>query len=71
MSNERTQLIKENEILRKGIEAIQLIIDESLGVYGLYPNDSIITWDSLVMFDGGYENYIRDYLAATELADNA
>ncbi len=53
-------IVKENEILRKGIIAVRDLIEESNGVDGLHLNGDIAEWSTLLR-GGFYEDWLKDF----------
>lgn len=63
-------LREENEKLKRGLDAVDALISESLGVTGLHMNGDIAEWDSLL--EGGfYEDWLIDYSRALPLVNDA
>jgi hypothetical protein len=53
----------ENERLRRALDAVQALIDESQGVCGLHLNGDIATWDELLQ-GGRFEGWLLDFSIA-------
>lgn len=54
------RLEQENEVLRRGIDAVRALIDSSDGVTGLHLNGDVAPWCSLQ--DGGeYEAWLTEF----------
>ena len=59
------QIEAENERLRAGIKAVENLIGDSHGVYGLHLNGDLSPWDELLA-GGHYEGWLFDFSAALE-----
>jgi len=57
------ELIAERDALRKGLEAVAAVIDNSDGVNGLHLNGDLATWASL-RTGGRFESWLLDFDAA-------
>jgi hypothetical protein len=64
---ERDALIAENEGLRKGLNAVAALINESYGVSGLHLNGDIASWAEL-RTGGRFEDWLVDFDAAIDNA---
>ena len=62
------KLAVENEILRKGLRAVEALISDSHGVSGLHLNGDVAPWDELRM-DGAYSDWLADFDTAMDLID--
>ena len=51
--------------LRKGLEAVEQLIDDSVGVAGLHKNGDVAPWDEL-RTGGRFEEWLNDFDAALE-----
>ena len=56
-------LIAENEALRKGLDAVVALINESHGVSGLHLNGNIAPWEEL-RTGGRFDDWLSDFDAA-------
>ena len=53
----------ENEALRKGLDAVQELINHSNGVTGLHLNGAVAPWEELLA-GGRFEEWLVDFSAA-------
>jgi hypothetical protein len=61
--------IKQAERMKKGLEAVATLIDESRGVEGLHLNGDIAPWDEL-RTGGRFETWLLDFDNALKEADH-
>jgi len=59
----REMLERENEALRKGLDAVVALINESHGVSGLHLNGDIAPWGEL-RTGGSFDEWLSDFDAA-------
>jgi hypothetical protein len=60
LERERDALIAKNEALRKGLNAVAALINDSHGVTGLHLNGDIAPWDEL-RTGGRFEDWLIDF----------
>jgi len=60
------RLKTENRILRDGIKAMQQLMNESSGVYGLHLNGALAPWHELER-DGPYGEWLKAFNDAEDI----
>lgn len=63
LASELADKERENEALRKGLDAVVALINESHGVSGLHLNGDIAPWEEL-RTGGSFDDWLSDFDAA-------